>query len=79
MAKLLYRKENGELTETVNRYNEALIFKEKIEETIEILSAAKAPKKDGKGNSYADVINMHVPLREAIQTAGRRAMLQICL
>lgn len=79
MAKLLYRKENGELTETVNRYNEALIFKEKIEETIEILSAAKAPKKDGKGTSYADVINMHVPLREAIQTAGRRAMLQICL
>lgn len=51
----------------------------RAKKTIEILSAAKAPKKDGKGNSYADVINMHVPLREAIQTAGRRAMLQICL
>ena len=79
MAKLLYRKENGELLETVNRYNEALIFKENIQEYIEILSAAKAPLKDGKGNAYVDVINMHVPMRDAVCTAGRKAMLQICL
>lgn len=74
MAKLLYRKENGELTETVNRYNEALIFKENMEEIIEILNAAKTPVKEGKGSRYADVINMHVPMREALCTAGRRAM-----
>ena len=30
------------------------------------------PKKDGKGNPYVDVINMHVPLRDTIQTASRR-------
>ena len=47
MAKLLYRKENGELNKTVNRYNETLIFKEGMREIIEILSAAKAAKKDG--------------------------------
>ena len=40
MAKLLYRKENGELIETVNRYNETLIFRENIQGIIEILSAA---------------------------------------
>lgn len=68
-----------ELLETVNRYNEALIFKENIQEYIEILSAAKAPLKDGKGNAYVDVINMHVPMRDAVCTAGRKAMLQICL
>lgn len=51
MAKLLYRKENGELSETVNRYNEGLVFKE----------------------------NMHVPMRDAVCTAGHRAMLQFCL
>ncbi len=79
MAKLLYRKENGELIETVNRYNEALVFKENMQEIIEILSAAKAPQKDGKGNAYMDVINMHVPLKDAVCTAGRRAMLQAYL
>lgn len=71
--------ENGELNKTVNRYNETLIFKEGMREIIEILSAAKAPKKDGKGNAYVDVINMHIPMRDAMCTAGRRAMLQVCL
>lgn len=72
MAKLLYRKENKELAETVNRYTEALIFNISLTEIITTLSAAKAPKKDGKGNPYIDVINMHVPMRDAMQTAARR-------
>ena len=72
MAKLLYRKENKELVETVNRYTEALIFNIRMTEILTTLSAAKAPKKDGKGNPYVDVINMHVPLRDTIQTASRR-------
>ncbi|MCM1305439.1 MAG: UPF0236 family protein [Lachnospiraceae bacterium] len=42
-------------------------------QVIEILSAAKAPKKDGKGNSHADIINHHMPLLDAMQTAGRKA------
>lgn len=72
MAKLLYRKENKELAETVNRYTEALIFNISLREIITTLSAAKAPKKDGKGNPYIDVINMHVPMRDAMQTAARK-------
>ena len=79
MAKLLYRKENKELVETVNRYAEALIFNIRISEIITTLSAAKAPKKDGKGNSYVDVINMHVPLRDTIQTASRRVFAKALL
>ncbi len=76
MAKLLYRKENKELAETVNRYAEELVFNIRMTEIITTLSAAKAPKKDGKGNPYVDVINMHIPLRDAVQTASRRAFVK---
>lgn len=79
MAKLLYRKENKELVQTVNRYAEALIFNIRMTEIITTLSAAKAPKRDGKGNSYVDVINMHIPLRDAVQTASRRAFAKALL
>lgn len=79
MAKVLYRKENKELAETVNRYAEALIFNIRMTEILTTLSAAKAPKKDGKGNPYMDVINMHVPMRDAIQTASRRALTKALL
>lgn len=79
MAKLLYRKENKELAETVNRYAEALIFNIRLTEIITELSAAKAPKKDGKGNPYIDVINRHVPIRDAIQTASRRVFAKALL
>lgn len=79
MAKLLYRKENKELAETVNRYAEKLIFNIRMTEIITTLSAAKAPKKDGKGNPYINVINMHVPMRDAIRTASRRAFAKALL
>jgi len=73
MAKLLYRKENKELASTVGRYAEALAFNIQMTEIITVLSAAKAPKKDGKGSPYIERINMHVPLRDAIQTASVKA------
>ncbi len=79
MAKLLYRKENRELEQTVNRYAEEPAFNVRMSEIITTLSAAKAPKKDGKGNPYADVINMHVPLRDAVQTAARMALMKALL
>ena len=46
-----------------------------MQEIIETLSAAKAPKKDGKGNPYADRFNHHMPLFEAMQTASRKHIL----
>ncbi|MCM1303399.1 MAG: ISLre2 family transposase [Butyrivibrio sp.] len=79
MAKLLYRKENQELAQTVNRYTEELIYNIRMTEIITTLSAAKAPRKDGKGTPYADVINMHIPLRDAVQTASRRAFVKALL
>ena len=75
MAKALYRKENGELTDTIERYTDGLIFTMQMQEIVETLSASKAPKKDGKGNSYVDVINHHMPLLDAMRTASRKAFM----
>ena len=73
LAKALYRKENRELIETIERYTDGLVFTLQMQEIIETLSAAKAPKKDGKGNSYVDVISIHMPILDAMQTASRKA------
>lgn len=73
LAKALYRKENRELVETIDRYTDGLVFTMQMQEILETLSAAKAPKKDGKGNPYADRFNHHMPLFEAMQTVSRKA------
>lgn len=73
LAKILYQKKNKELIETIERYTDGLVFTMQMQEIVETLSAAKAPKKDGKGNPYVDVVNVHMPLLEAIQTASRKA------
>ncbi len=72
MAKALYRKENRELVETIEKYTDGLIFTMQMEEAVKILSAAKAPKKDGKGNIYADIISRHMPVLDAMRTASRK-------
>ena len=73
MAKVLYRKENRELIETIERYTDGLIFTVQMQEVIKSLSAAKAPKNDGKGNAYVDLISAHMPLLDAMQSASRKA------
>lgn len=73
LAKALYRKENKELIKTIDRYTDGLILTLQMHEVIEILSAAKTPKKDGKGNPNVDRIRAHMPLLDAMQTASRKA------
>ena len=75
MAKALYRKENRELIDTIERYTDGLIFTMQMQEIVQTLSAAKAPKKDGKGNRYVDVITHHMPLLDAMRTASRKAFM----
>ena len=72
-AKALYRRENKDLINTIERYTDGLIFTMQMKEVIEILSAAKSPKKDGRGDVYADIIKTHMPLFDAMQTASRKA------
>ena len=77
MAKVLYRKENRELIETIERYTDGLIFTVQMQEVIESLSAPKAPKKDGKGNVYVDLMSAHMPLLDAMQSASRKAFTRV--
>ena len=72
LAKALYRRENRELIETIDRYTDGLVFTMQMQEIIETISAAKAPKKDGKGNRYIDLMNANVPIRDAVQTESRK-------
>ena len=72
MVKALYRKENKELHETISRYSRELIFADQITGIIEILSAAKAPKKDGKGSSYVEAFRGHIPMLDAMLTESRK-------
>lgn len=73
MAKALYRKENCELIDTIERYTDGLIFTMQMQEVVQTLSVAKAPKKDGKGSMYIDKISCHMPLLDAMRTASRKA------
>ena len=73
MAKALYRKENRELIDTIERYTDGLVFAMQMEEIVKTLSAAKGPKKDGKGNPYVEMITHHMPLLDAMRTASRKA------
>lgn len=73
LAKALYRKENKELIETTEKYTDGLILRVQIQKLMETLSAAKVLKKDGKGNPYVDVVRAHMPIKEAMQTASRKA------
>ena len=77
LAKALYRKENRELISTIERYTDGLIFTMRMKEIIETLSAAKAPKKDGKGNIYIELMNRHMPILDALQTAARKEFRRI--
>ena len=74
MAKALARKENHELHETIERYSEEFAYGGEIIEAITTLSAAKAPRKDGKGSPYADIWNRHMPLFDAMMTEARKSL-----
>ena len=62
LAKLLCRKENKNLIETVEKYSESLIFDESLKEIKEPLSASKSPCRDGKGLPYMEVSRGSLPL-----------------
>lgn len=76
LAKALYRKENGELRETIKNWTDGKIKEEELPEIKEVLSAAKAPKKEGKGNPYVDKMRQHMPMLDALRTESRKAFIE---
>ena len=80
LAKVLYKKENNELRECVDRYLDKVVIGVDLKEALkEALSAARAPKKDGKGNSYLDALRGHMQLIDSAMTPSRKAMLRAIL
>ena len=79
MGKALYRKENKELAETIERFSDGLILTLRMQEIVEVLSAAKAPLRDGKGNPYVEAWRSHMPLLDALQTVSRKALTKAIL
>ena len=65
--------ENRELGETIERYADGFLPISGMEDAVRTLSAAKAPKKDGKGNPYVDRMGSHMPLLDAMRTASGKA------
>ena len=77
IVKILVRKENKTLYQTIERYMDVIISSDKCEEIIEILSAAKTPIYDGKGNVDGNVAKGHLPLRDVLMTESRKTFLKI--
>ena len=50
---------------------------EPVQKTLRTLSAVKAPKKEGKGNPYIDLLSHHMPMLDAIQTNARKAFRKV--
>ena len=76
MAKLLTERENGTLSETVGRhlsYTQSVRLPETVGISAPILSAAKAPSADGKGDP--NLLGVHIQLSDWKRTANIKAIL----
>ena len=75
MGRLLSKKVCGNLYETITSLSRMLLPERYIETIEEVLSAAKAPQKDGRGYHYP--VNGNKPFTEAFMTNGRKAILNM--
>jgi len=73
LGKLLAAKASKRLNEVVERYSKIVLPEEKTSEIIQILSASKAPKKDGKGKD-GNIHKGQVPFANYPVTNGRKAI-----
>ena len=75
MGRLLSKKVCGNLYDTITSLSRMLLPERYIETIEEVLSAAKAPQKDGRGYRYP--VNGNKPFTEAFMTNGRKAILNM--
>lgn len=77
MGKILARKANRTIWDDIKHYGDAIVESDKAPVIWEILSAAQAPKYDGKGNKTGNIAEGHIILKESGMTASRKAFLRI--
>lgn len=75
MGRLLCKKACGNLYDTITTLSRTLLPERYIETIEEVLSSAKAPKKDGRGYLYP--VRGKTPFTEAFMTKGRKAILSM--
>lgn len=75
MGRLLCKKVCGNLYDTITSLSRTVLPQHYIETIEEVLSSAKAPKKDGRGYLYP--IKGNRPFTEAFKTNGRKAILNM--
>lgn len=73
LGKLLAAKKSGNLHKVINNFSKVVLSENKTVEIIEILSAAKTPKKDGKGKD-GNIQKGLIPFRNCAVTNGRKAI-----
>jgi len=73
LGKLLAAKASRRLNEVVEKYSKIVLPEEKTAEIIQILSASKAPKKDGKGKD-GNIHKGQIPFTNYPVTNGRKAI-----
>lgn len=77
MAKILVRFANKSIWDDIFHYKDAVIESDKEPVVLNILSAAKAPKYDGKGNKTGNIKTGHVLYRDAKMTLSRKVFLKM--
>ncbi len=77
MAKILVRFANKSIWNDIFRYRDAVIESDNEPIILNILSAAKAPKMDGKGNKTGSIKTGHILYRDAEMTFSRKVFLKI--
>lgn len=77
MAKILVRFANRSIWKDILHYRDSVIESEKEAVIQNILSAAKAPKYDGRGKKTGHVMTGHILYREAEMTFSRKEFLKI--
>jgi len=73
LGKLLAAKASRRLNEVVEKFSKIILPEEKTSEIIQILSAAKAPKRDGKGKD-GNIHKGQMPFTNYPVTNGRKAI-----
>ena len=76
MGKILARFANGTIWKDIAHYKDAIIESDKASLVWEILSAAQAPKYDGKGNKTGNIQTGHIVYRDAAMTLSRKTFLK---
>jgi hypothetical protein len=64
------------LYEKIESYTDGIIIASRLNEVMEVLSAAKAHKIYGKGNKDVNIQKGHFELRDAMMTASRKVLIR---